>query len=296
MTNPIPHRAILAVFALTLLLAAPSFAADDDLPDVIDDDAVIKKLEKDGAELVTDKKSTPYEKLAKQLDRKQTKLEPAPAGAAEHKVDELYKLCKPGVLILGLIYKCTECPEWHASAASAFVIGADGVCVSNYHVFEPSEGEDIKGVVALSASGDLYPVTEILAANKTDDVAIFKLDTKGKKLQTLPLGPSAQPGASIAVISHPAEHFYTYSTGMVSRYAKLKDEDGSVADGMYVTADFARGSSGAPVLNNRGDVVGMVASTESCYYDDDGKAQKDLQMVFKACVPVARIQKLLKKP
>ncbi len=46
----------------------------------------------------------------------------------------------------------------------------------------------------------------------------------------------------------------------------------------------------------RGDVVGMVASTESCYYDDDGKAQKDLQMVFKACVPVARILRLVKKP
>jgi len=296
MTDPLPARALLGVFVLTLLAASGSFAADNDLPDVIDDEAVVKKLEKDGAELVTDKKATPYEKLAKQLDRKQTKLElPAP-GVAEYKVEELYKLCKPGVLILGLIYKCSDCPEWHASPASAFVIGADGVCVSNYHVFEPSEGEDIKGVVALTASGELYPVTEILAANKTDDIAIFKLETKGKKLQTLPLGPSAQPGAPIAVISHPAEHFYTYSTGMVSRYAKLKDEDGSVADGMYVTADFARGSSGAPVLNARGDVVGMVASTESCYYDDDGKAQKDLQMVFKACVPVTRIQRLLKKP
>lgn len=292
MNNRTIVRAMLCIFALA---AATSFGADD-LPEVIDDEAIVKKLETDGAELVSDKKATAFDKLAKQLDRKQTKLElPAPS-ATEYKAEELYKKCKPGVLVLGLIYKCTECPDWHASPASAFVISADGVCVSNYHVFEPSAEEDIKGIVALTASGELFPVIEILAANKTDDIAIFKLETKGKKLQTLSLGASAQPGAPIAVISHPAEHFYTYSTGMVSRYARLKDDDGTTADGMYVTADFARGSSGAPVLNARGDVVGMVASTESCYYDDDGKAQKDLQMVFKACVPVAKIQRLIKKP
>jgi len=285
-------RGLLCILALA---SAVSFCAED-LPEVIDDEAIIKKLETTGAELVADKKATLFTNLAKQLNRLQTALElPAPA-ATEYKADELYKVCKPGVLVLGLIYKCTECPDWHASPASAFVISADGVCVSSYHVFEPSLDENIQGVVALTATGELYPVTEILAANKTDDIAIFKLETKGKKLQTLTLGTSAQPGASIAVLSHPSEHFYTYSTGIVSRYAKVKDQDGTSADGMYVTADFARGSSGAPVLNARGEVVGMVASTESCYYDDDGTAQKDLQMVFKACVPVAKLQRLVKKP
>ena len=55
---------------------------------------------------------------------------------------------------------------------------------------------------------------------------------------------------------------------------------------MTITADFAKGSSGCPVLDERGAVVGIVNNTESIYYDDDGeKKQLDLQMVVKNATP-----------
>jgi len=62
---------------------------------------------------------------------------------------------------------------------------------------------------------------------------------------------------------------------------------------MAVTADFAKGSSGGPLLDACGNVAGMVASTTSIYYGTE-KGQKDnLQMVLKHCVPAASILKLI---
>jgi hypothetical protein len=64
---------------------------------------------------------------------------------------------------------------------------------------------------------------------------------------------------------------------------------------MSVTADFAKGSSGCPVMDETGAVVGVVNNTESIYYDDDGrKKQTDLQMVVKNVTPVSAVRSLFK--
>jgi S1-C subfamily serine protease len=63
---------------------------------------------------------------------------------------------------------------------------------------------------------------------------------------------------------------------------------------MSITADYARGSSGSPVLDDSGAVVGMVADTRSIYYTIDHGAQQNLQMVVKECVPSASILKLFR--
>ena len=63
---------------------------------------------------------------------------------------------------------------------------------------------------------------------------------------------------------------------------------------LTITADYARGSSGGPLLNDAGEVIGMVASTHSVYYNqsEDGTHQ-NLQMVWKQCVPVENIRGLI---
>ena len=66
---------------------------------------------------------------------------------------------------------------------------------------------------------------------------------------------------------------------------------------MAITADFAKGSSGCPVLDERGAVVGIVNNTESIYYDDDGKKkQMDLQMVVKNTTPAWLVRKMVTAP
>jgi S1-C subfamily serine protease len=113
----------------------------------------------------------------------------------------------------------------------------------------------------------------------------------------LPLAREAAPvGAPVFVMSHPDNRFYLLSAGFVARHVLWRTEAGDEAF-MTITADFAKGSSGCPVLDERGAVVGIVNNTESIYYDDDGrKKQTDLQMVVKNATPSWAVQSMIGIP
>jgi S1-C subfamily serine protease len=96
------------------------------------------------------------------------------------------------------------------------------------------------------------------------------------------------------VISHPDRRFYTLTDGIVSRYS-TSTGGGKKTSVMMITADFARGSSGGPVFNDCGAVVGYVGSTVSVYYNVDKGRKDNLQMVFKQCIPTGNVLKLIKR-
>jgi hypothetical protein len=86
-------------------------------------------------------------------------------------------------------------------------------------------------------------------------------------------------------MSHPDDRFFLLSTGYVASHTLWRTTAGVEAF-MSITADFAKGSSGCPVLDEHGAVIGIVNNTESIYYDDDGhRKQLDLQMVVKNATP-----------
>jgi hypothetical protein len=68
---------------------------------------------------------------------------------------------------------------------------------------------------------------------------------------------------------------------------------------MQITADYARGSSGGPILDREGNLIGLVSSTSPVYYDSpagakDGKAAApNLQMVRHNCVTARAIRELV---
>jgi len=171
-----------------------------------------------------------------------------------------------------------------STAAGGFIITPDGACVTSLHVVS---GKGSRGFVALTRFGQVLPVREVLAADPLEDLAIVQLDLPaGMTLPTLTLAAEPAPvGSSVAVMSHPDERFYLFTRGSVSRHTVWR-ERGGAEHFMTITADFAKGSSGCPVLDEFGAVVGVVNNTESIYYDDDGKKrQTDLQMVVKNATP-----------
>ena len=192
------------------------------------------------------------------------------------------------VFVLSSVYKCGKCDKWHVGkAATAWCLSADGIMVTNFHVFEGAKG----GAYGIgSRDGTVWPVVEILAADRASDTAVFRV--KGEGFQPLVLGEAAEVGDKVRVISHPSRKFFLQTSGEVARYhlhRSKKSKKGSVM--MSVTADYAKGSSGGPVLNEKGEVVGMVSSTQSIYYakDEEGD-QENLQMVVKITVPVDAVR------
>ncbi len=267
-------------------------------PANVEDDAILSRLTERGAALIEQGEVVETPLLIKQLEIDKCELAlPNFAANSEAVVSRLldadsrsniYEHAKESVVVVAGLYKCPRCANWHAAPASGFVLAEEGVVVTSFHVLNDP---DKKTFVVMTADGQVYPVRQVLAASRDDDVAILKIDALG--LRPLVLGTPPGIGEPIGVISHPASHFYVYSSGIVSRWTRIRVTERPV-DGLQITAEFARGSSGAPVLDRRGQVIGVVRSTESIYANVDAGQQKDLQMVFKTCNPSNSIRKLVR--
>jgi S1-C subfamily serine protease len=188
-------------------------------------------------------------------------------------------------IVLGEFYRDGKSKkDEFSTAAGGFIITSTGACVTCLHVVN---GKGARGFVALTRDGRVLPVREILAADPVEDLAVLQLELPdGVTLDALPLAAEpATVGAQVGVMSHPDERFYLFTTGTVGRHTVWREQGGE-EHFMSITADFAKGSSGCPVLDDNGSVVGIVNNTESIYYDDDGKKrQTDLQMVVKNATP-----------
>ena len=209
---------------------------------------------------------------------------------------EVAARAEAATLVLGEFYREGKSKELQFSvAAGAFVVGESGVCATSQHV---AKDRGSRGFVAMLRDGRVFPVREVLAVDPLNDVMLFQLDLPADvKLPALALAPAPAPvGSPVAVMSHPDDRFFMLTTGMVARQTVWRAAGGDEVF-MSITADFAKGSSGCPVLDERGTVVGIVNNTESIYYDDDGKKkQLDLQMVVKNATPSWVVRKMVTVP
>lgn len=213
--------------------------------------------------------------------------------------EELYKKRLNGALIFGKMYSCGECPKMHLSLiATASAVTEDGVCLVNYHMVHPIVSREgvLKGdsvYFLADRDGQIFPVVEVMAFSRDEDCAVIRVDTRGTKLEAIPLGTDAATGSHVNLISHPKQMLYTYTQGYVSRNTMYNYPDRPVLDLMEVTADFAEGSSGGPFLDDCGNLIGMVKGTTSIFYDEE---RRNPQMVLRVAIPVKVLRRLLALP
>ena len=196
-----------------------------------------------------------------------TKIELAKPGDKVLTPDEVYTTALPSVFIIGSVHKAKDKnknkdkknPEWSDGLyATAWVASSDGVLVTNWHVFEELEDCEVFG--AVDYQGNVYPVIDFLGGDKVADVAIVRIDAKG--LKPLPLADTyAEIGSWVGVLGHPGDCYFVFTQGFVTRYSTNKNDAGQRERWMGLTAEYAGGSSGSPVLNDHGAVVGMAALT-----------------------------------
>ncbi len=283
----IPHKNLLLTTLLIGLFTIKALSDGNDRPI---DDAIIKVLfETKLGELKDENKTTDASLISEQL-KEQNKINanlPKAPTSGLHS-SEIYKNRKNGVLCLGNIYKCDRCSKWHGNIAGGFIITKDGLAVTNYHVMKNSKAGAFG---AMNIQGELYPIEKIVASSEKDDLAIVKL--RGDDFTPLPIAKSAPVGSDVIVISHPEGRFYTVSRGIISRYYKQRGGKEKGSPRLAITADFAKGSSGSPVFDVTGSVIGVVAATNSIYYNKSEGIERNLQMVIKSCIPSSSILKLL---
>lgn len=271
-------------FILTVVLAV-SFNKGIAQNNFTDDKAMYDKLRDNLRKLYDNGECVEFETLNKQLKNNKAYLNLNSKGIKPTD-NGIYSSFKKGVLVIGKLFHLNNSNADRVYTASGFVIDESGICVTNHHVFEKNDKINSYCMAAMDYEGNVYPITKIIASKDNDDVAIFKIKTHGKKLNSLRLGNNAKVGDRIHVISHPRALFYSYSTGVISRHY-LYHEENSIR--MSITADFAVGSSGGPILNDKGEVVGVVSATMPI------PNRKEPQMILKEIIPVKSLKDIIKK-
>ena len=124
----------------------------------------------------------------------------------------------------------------------------DNLIATNYHVIEGAA----RGTAKLVGQFSTYTIEGVTATDKTNDLALLKVTMYG--IKPLPLGNSSDVkiGETVYVAGNPKGLEGTFSDGIIS---SRRDQD--TKERLQMTAPISPGSSGGPVLNSKGEVIGI---------------------------------------
>ncbi len=138
------------------------------------------------------------------------------------------------------------------SLGSGFIIDEKGYILTNNHVVEKASEIKVK-----LFDGTTYKA-KVVGKDPKTDVALIKIDPKGKKLHVAELGDSdaLQIGEWVLAIGNPFGLSYTVTAGIVSAKGRVIGE-GPYDNFIQTDASINPGNSGGPLVNTQGKVVGI---------------------------------------
>lgn len=166
-----------------------------------------------------------------------------------YQLSELYEKLRKSVFV---VYASNQMNE-KGSQGSGFFL-SEGVGVTNDHVLDSYDRYSIK-----TYDGKIYPVVEIIRRSPASqlDFAIFRIKNSGEHYPAAKVA-SYPPlvGEDVFAIGNPKGLEYTLSKGIISAYRPKINR-------IQTTAEITFGSSGGPLFNMQGEVVGITTSTYS---------------------------------
>jgi len=158
---------------------------------------------------------------------------------------------------------------------SGFVIGNNGEIATNYHVVEGASSAMAKFV----NQEEKYSIENIVQSNTVYDIAIIQINTKTSPIS---LGDDeiSSIGERIYAIGNPEGLEGTVSEGIISGFRKI-DNNFRI---MQITAPISPGSSGGPVINQNGQVIGIASASNI-----EGQN-------LNFAIPVTKLKEVISKP
>jgi len=162
--------------------------------------------------------------------------------------------------VANVLTKATEYDFWMdpvpvEGAGSGFVIDNKGYILTNFHVVQGAQTVEV-----VLGDQSRYPA-KFIGADQRNDVALLKIEPKGKPLVTLPLGDSAalQVGQKVLAIGNPFGFQSTLTTGVVSALGRTVQTSQTtfIDEAIQTDAAINRGNSGGPLINTHGEVIGI---------------------------------------
>ena len=170
---------------------------------------------------------------------------PKPKEKPIENLPTLIKIIKPSVVI---VFAYDDKGEF-LKLGSGFFISQSGDIITNYHVLQGADSAEVK-----TSDGKTYPITYIVAGDEQSDIICLSVDIPSQYVHPLSLSATVpEVGERIIVYGSPLGLEKTVSDGIISAirevpgYGKL----------IQITAPISPGSSGSPVLNMKGEVIGV---------------------------------------
>ena len=147
------------------------------------------------------------------------------------------------------------------SLGSGFVVDKAGHIVTNFHVVDGAKQ------VRVSFSSGASMKATVVGTDPSSDLAVLKIDASSRALTPLPLGDSDQieVGDPVVAIGNPFGLDRTVTSGIVSAIQRaITAPNGYTIDHVIQTdASINHGNSGGPLLNGRGEVIGVNSQIET---------------------------------
>lgn len=172
------------------------------------------------------------------------------AGGDETDMNAIYEKCKSGVFYvmeLGVNY-------WDEvkvkSQGSGFFVSSNGIGISNHHVLNNSNYEN--SVIVLDKD-NIFEIEKIIEQNEELDYVIFKVKLNGKKITSLKTS-AIEPKITnkVFAIGNPEGLDRRYTPGTVNGFENNKDL-------IAIDVSITHGSSGGPLFNMKGEVIGITS-------------------------------------
>ncbi len=141
------------------------------------------------------------------------------------------------------------------STGSGSIIDERGYVLTNYHVVERANR-----VFVTFTDGDRVE-GEVIGSDPENDLAVVRFDPGSRRLETIPMGDSAtlRVGQKVLAIGNPFGLDRTLTTGIVSGLGRplRARNDLVIRDMIQTDASINPGNSGGPLLNSRGEMIGI---------------------------------------
>jgi serine protease Do len=173
------------------------------------------------------------------------------------------------------------------SAGTGFIISADGLILTNNHVVE---GVTKIEVALYGEDSDQYYEAKVIGRDALTDSALIQLTQKpDHALPVAKFGDSSQmaPGDWVMAIGNPFGYTHTVTVGVISATERpFPIADSRSAEMLQTDAAINPGNSGGPLLNVRGEVIGMNSAIIS-----NARVEGNIGIGF--AVPINTVRELL---
>src|SRR6476620_10241311 len=134
---------------------------------------------------------------------------------------------------------------------SGFVIDSEGHILTNYHVVEGARQ------VEVTTSDKKKYKAQIVGTDPVHDLAVIQISNKSVPQAEIGDSKSLIVGQKVYVIGNPFGLSGTMTRGIISSIRSVRGERGYIDEAIQTDASINPGNSGGPLLNSRGQVIGI---------------------------------------